>query len=103
MKPGGLMLLTIPAGQDAIFAPRHRVYGNERLPRLLDGYIVEKEAFWVKHQAARWMPCDKDTALNFGASVHGGPLENVYALGCFVLRKPGLQVGNGNSEVPWGE
>jgi hypothetical protein len=89
MKPNGLMLLTIPVGQDAVFAPFHRVYGKERLPRLLDGYIVEKEAFWVKDQENRWVSCDRETALKFEASVHGGPLQNAYALGCFVLRKPG--------------
>lgn len=80
LKPGGVLLLTIPVGQDAVFAPWHRVYGKERLPRLLDGYVVEKEEFWVKDQENRWIPCDKETALNFEASA------TLYALGCFVLR-----------------
>ena len=89
MKPDGVMLLTIPVGQDTVFVPFHRVYGKEWLPCLLDNYLVEREAFWVKDQENRWVPCDRETALNFEASVHGGPLQNVYALGCFVLRKPG--------------
>ncbi len=89
MKPGGVMLLTIPVGQDAVFAPLCRVYGKERLPRLLDGYIVQKEAFWVKDRENRWVQADKETALNFEASAGSwDPLQNVYALGCFVLRKP---------------
>jgi SAM-dependent methyltransferase len=88
-KPGGLMLLTIPVGQDAVFAPMCRVYGQERLPRLLDGYIVEQESFWIKDQENRWAPCDKETALNFEASAGSwSPLQNVYALGGFVLRNP---------------
>jgi SAM-dependent methyltransferase len=89
MKPGGVMLLTIPVGQDAVFAPLCRVYGRERLPRLLDGYIVEKEAFWVKDDENRWVLCDRETALSFKASAGSwDAMQNVYALGCFVLRRP---------------
>jgi SAM-dependent methyltransferase len=87
MKPGGVMLLTIPVGQDAVFAPLTRIYGAQRLPRLLESYEVVKEAFWVKDDKNRWMLCDRDTALNFKASAGSwNPLQNVYALGCFVLR-----------------
>ncbi len=89
MRPGGVMLLTIPVGQDAVFAPLCRVYGRERLPRLLDGYIVEKEIFWVKDRENRWVQADRETALNFEASAGSwDPWQNVYALGCFVLRRP---------------
>ena len=76
------MLLTIPVGQDAVFAPLHRVYGKKRLPRLLDGYLVEKEEFWIKDKKNRWISCDRKVALNYNVS------WNVYALGLFVLRKP---------------
>jgi len=89
MKPGGTMLLTVPVGQDAVFLPLCRVYGRDRLPRLLAGYIVEKETYWVKNGENRWVQADKDTALSFKASAASwDPLRNVYALGCFVLRKP---------------
>jgi SAM-dependent methyltransferase len=86
MKPGGTMLLTIPVGRDAVFAPLHRVYGAQRLPRLLEGYTVEKEAFWVKDSQNRWVLTDRETALDFEASAGSwNPLQNYYALGCFVL------------------
>lgn len=89
MKPGGMMLLTIPIGQDAVFLPMCRIYGTERLPRVLEGYVVEKEAFWVKDDQNRWIPAKKETALSFKAVVGSwNPLRNVYALGCFVLRRP---------------
>lgn len=89
MKPGGVMLLTIPLGQDAVFAPLCRVYGAQRLPRLLDGYTVENEIYWVKDNQNRWVMCDQETALNFKPSAGTwDPLQNVYALGCFVLRRP---------------
>lgn len=88
MKPGGIMLLTIPIGRDAVFAPLCRVYGQERLPRLLRGYLVEKEEFWVKDDENRWVLNTRETALNFEASAGSwDPMQNVTALGCFVLRK----------------
>ena len=96
MKPGGVMLLTVPIGRDAVFAPMCRVYGKERLPHLLDGYVVEKEAFWVKDKENRWVLCDRQTALNFEASAGSwDPLRNIYALACFVLRKPGREARGG--------
>lgn len=86
MKPGGVMLLTIPVGQDAVFAPLCRVYGARRLPRLLKGYKVEKEVFWVKDIQNRWVLAERKTALNFKAKAGSwNPLKNVYALGCFNL------------------
>jgi SAM-dependent methyltransferase len=89
MKPGGIMLLTVPVGRDAVFAPLCRVYGRERLPRLLDGYIVAKETFWIKDSENRWSPSDREAAFAFEASVGSwDPLRNVYALGCFMLRTP---------------
>jgi SAM-dependent methyltransferase len=88
MKPGGVMLLTVPLGRDAVFPPMCRVYGGKRLPRLLDGYDVEEEAFWVKDTENRWAQRDRDTALDFEARAGSpDPLRNVYALGCFALRK----------------
>ena len=87
MKPGGTMLLTIPAGQDAVYSPLHRVYGEERLPRLLEGYRIEKEAFWVKDKKNRWQLTERGTALNFKSKAESwNPLKNVYALACFVLK-----------------
>lgn len=88
MKPGGKMLLTIPLGRDAIFPPLTRVYGPQRLPRLLEHYVVEKEVFWVKDGRNLWEICSRETALDFEAAAGTwDPLQNIYALGCFVLRR----------------
>jgi SAM-dependent methyltransferase len=94
LKAGGLVLLTIPCGQDALFLPFHRVYGERRLPRLLNNFIVDHEEYWVKNVENRWIPCSKAEALSFKAlswkvyKLAEVPLRNVYALGCFVLRAP---------------
>jgi len=84
LKPGGVMLLTIPVGQDAIFPPLHRVYGFKRLPKLLDGYLVKEEEYWVKNDSNCWVSTDKQEALR------REPLERCYGLGCFVLRRTGI-------------
>ena len=86
LKPQGLMLLTVPVGRDAVFAPMSRIYGIHRLPRLLEGYRIEKEAFWVKNSRNKWVSCSKGAALDFKTSAGSGDmLKDVYALGCFVL------------------
>ncbi len=86
MKSQGIMLLTIPIGQDEVFYPYHRVYGKNRLPVLLENYIVKKEEFWIKDTSNRWILCDKETALNSKAGFDRN--RKVYALGLFVLKKP---------------
>jgi SAM-dependent methyltransferase len=93
LKPGGLLLMTAPCGRDVVMAPWHRVYGPERLPKLLAPFEISKQAFWVKNEANRWVPSDRATALNFpGRNDPNNPHGCLYALGGFALRKP-----NGNS------
>lgn len=81
MKPGAVMLATVPVGRDAVFVPLHRVYGPRRLPMLLRGYAVEKEQYWVKDGLNRWVAVGRDEALN------RVPQERCYGLGCFVLKR----------------
>jgi len=99
MKPNGMMLLTIPVGQDDVFLPMCRIYGTERLPMVLEGYAIEKETFWVKDDQNRWTPAEKEIALSFKASVKSwNPFKNVYALGCFVLHKDNAETAK---EIQW--
>ena len=86
MKSDGIMLLTVPVGQDAVHIPWHRVYGKQRLPKLLQGYAVRLEEYWVKNNANCWIPCDRETALSFKSLSSEDGRVNVYALGCFILR-----------------
>jgi SAM-dependent methyltransferase len=81
LKPQGQMVLTVPVGQDGVFAPNHRVYGEQRLPRLLDGYTISEEQFWQK-QDRHWTKVDRGAALAEEAT------ERFYALGLFVLAAP---------------
>jgi SAM-dependent methyltransferase len=79
VRPEGDMVLTLPVGLDGVFPPYHRVYGAERLPRLLEPFSIRDEGWWAKLDGRRWEPVAKETAL----SVQGS--SSYYALGLFVL------------------
>jgi SAM-dependent methyltransferase len=79
MKPDGRHVITIPVGRDGVFAPYHRVYGEERLPRLLERYETEEEQYWVK-RAEAWEQSERAEALQTESS------ESFYSVGLFVLR-----------------
>lgn len=88
LKPGGKFLMTGPCGKDAVLKPWCRVYGERRLPRLLQGLKVEREFFWRKNEANQWTECDRETALSFEPRNHPtDPHSCAYNLGCFALRK----------------
>lgn len=88
MRPGATMLLTVPAGRDAVFDPMCRVYGPQRLPRLVQRFEVVHEAYWVKDADNRWVPRPRDAALAFEAhAADPDPLRNCYALAGLVLRR----------------
>jgi SAM-dependent methyltransferase len=88
LKPGGHFLMTVPCGRDAVMAPWCRVYGRERLPRLLAGLRVVKERYWVKNVSNRWVGCDRESALNFEPQFDAKDAHRcAYALGGFVLAK----------------
>ncbi len=66
---------------DAVFAPMHRVYGKERLPKLLTGWSVESEEYWTKSSGNKWIETEKEKALT--AKVE----EKLYGIGLIVLKK----------------
>lgn len=79
LKPDGEMILTIPVGVDAVYPPLHRIYGEERLPRLLEHWQVREERYWAKPTDDRFEPVTRDQALSETGS------SSYYALGLFVV------------------
>jgi hypothetical protein len=78
LAPGGRHILTVPVGRDLVCPPLHRIYGEARLPRLLEHHAVVEQQYWHKDGSA-WRPADRATAL----AVEGS--RSFYALGLFVL------------------
>lgn len=47
LNPGGILILSIPVGEDAIYWNAHRVYGRVRLPLLFNGWeLVDSFGFF---------------------------------------------------------
>ena len=87
LKSSGRMLMTIPCGRDAAIVPWHRVYGRERLPRLLEQFAVEEQVFWAKRSDNRWYVTTAQDALSYEPTYHPTIATRCsYALGCFTLR-----------------
>ena len=79
LKPEGDMVLTIPIGLDAVHGPLHRIYGEQRLPRLLEHWDTREEAYWAKPAGGRFEPVTREQALGEAGSA------SYYALGLFVV------------------
>lgn len=80
LAPDGRMVMTVPVGRDLVCSPLHRIYGSERLPRLLEGYAVNEEQFWWKSAgSSTWSQTERSTALATEGSA------SFYSLGLFVL------------------
>jgi SAM-dependent methyltransferase len=79
LKPGGDMVLSIPVGVDATYSPWHRIYGEQRLPRLLDRWNVREESYWAKRDTAYYEPVQREQALADEGSA------GYYALGLYVV------------------
>ena len=79
LKPGGDMVLSIPLGLDGVYAPWHRVYGEQRLPRLLERWEIQKESYWTKPADDQYEPVSREQALADTGSA------SYYALGLFVV------------------
>lgn len=79
LKPDGTMVLSIPLGRDGVYPPWHRVYGEERLPRLLERWEVRKESYWAKVGSEKYEPVTRDRALSDQGSA------TYYALGLYVV------------------
>ncbi|HDY65710.1 MAG TPA: class I SAM-dependent methyltransferase [Phycisphaerae bacterium] len=82
LRPQGHIIMTLPVGQDAVFSPYHRVYGRDRLPRLLEGYEIVESQFSRKDRRNIWLPCSREEALCDIADAH------YYALAFLVLCNP---------------
>jgi SAM-dependent methyltransferase len=79
LKPDGDMVLTIPVGLDAVHSPLHRIYGEERLPRLLEHWQIREERYWAKPRDDRFEPVTREQALAVAGSA------SYYALGLYVV------------------
>jgi hypothetical protein len=79
MKKTAVQLLTVPVGKDAVWRPLHRIYGEQRMPRLLSGYKVLSSRCWVKDRYNRWVLTSEKEAFARETA------PEVYGLGCYKI------------------
>lgn len=80
LQPSGKLLITIPVGRDALHKPWHRVYGRERLPKLLEGFEVVRSQFFQKEPGRAWYATTQEKALDTPVDIRR------YALGEMILK-----------------
>jgi SAM-dependent methyltransferase len=76
----GRLILTVPAGEDAVYKPWHRVYGTARISRLLEGFRIVCSQGYVKEPWGPWRRTTLQEALEFPAT------SARYALAQMVLK-----------------
>lgn len=83
LNTNGILILTIPYGQEKTVKPLHRVYNkNSRLLKYAyDNLEVEVEEFYKNNLENIWVKCSENEARRVIPSEHN------YALGLFVFKK----------------
>jgi len=59
MSINGALLVTLPFGKGEVF-PSHRVYNQQRLQTILEGFRVKREDYYARNQSGFWSPCAKE-------------------------------------------
>lgn len=64
IKPGGVVLLTIPFGKAKIIRPNCRIYDEALVKQLTEDLAIEKEEYCIQDSFNDWMICSKSEAAN---------------------------------------
>lgn len=85
IKPTGWQIFTIPVGDRTyVFAPWHKIYGPDRVEKLLAGWEILDQVFSAKSDGVDdYHPVSRDVAFSTGPQP---PPHHYYAVGCFKLR-----------------
>lgn len=81
LKPGGLMVLTVPIGSYAIL-PINKVYTHQKILSMCEGFKIVKSNFWAPDGFGGCYECDFEEA-----SENDWRRDGYYALGCYLMEK----------------
>lgn len=83
LAPNGILIITIPYGEEKTIKPLHRVYNktSRLLKYAYNNFKVETEEFYKNNLENVWVNCEESEARKIK------PSEDNYALGLFVFRK----------------
>lgn len=81
LKPGGLMILTVPYGRAEVAYPAHRIYDRARFNMLVNRMEVLDQRFYGPvERPGVFQPCSEEEAS-------GIPAASGYSVKCCVLQK----------------
>jgi len=81
LRPGGLVVLSMPYGRPTVVFPAHRVYSSFRVQSLAEGFeILEKRYYAPLEKPRSWVPCTEE-------DTHRVDLRISHATICCLLRK----------------
>lgn len=85
LSPDGVLILTIPYGEEKTIRPLHRVYNKDSklLKYAYENFEIMLEEFYKNNSENVWVKCTEIEAREVI------PSEDNYALGLFVFRKKG--------------
>jgi len=85
LNPDGILILTIPYGEEKTIRPLHRVYNknSKLLKYAYENFEILLEEFYKNNSVNVWVKCAEIEARGVI------PSEDNYALGLFVFRKKG--------------
>ncbi|MFX0206159.1 MAG: class I SAM-dependent methyltransferase [Candidatus Hodarchaeota archaeon] len=83
LRPGAILIITIPYGKEKTIKPWHRVYNknSKLLKYLYDNFEVMIEDYYKNNKENKWVKCIENEASRVT------PSEVNYALGLFVFKK----------------
>lgn len=55
LKQGGQLIITVPFGKSKI-TPKYRIYDHNTLKGLLEGYLIDIEEYYLRHNYSEWLP-----------------------------------------------
>ena len=62
LRPGGLLILTIPFGMAKVLRPFSKIYDAAIIKELIEGLLVEKEEYYLQDSRDDWYACSKEEA-----------------------------------------
>jgi hypothetical protein len=77
----GTIIVTVPVGRSGVYAPHHRIYGDEDIASLFEGFPVLASDYWKKVGRV-WRRVPSEVAFDTA----GG--NDTYALGLLVVGAP---------------
>jgi SAM-dependent methyltransferase len=63
LKPGGVLLITLPYGKGKIIRPFHIIYDKKRIDKITgQGLLVEEIKYYMHDQKGDWVSCTEEEA-----------------------------------------